>query len=75
MITYKRAVPVLDKITEITYFYNIYLLFFIPHLTISDFGFWNSDFSAQSGTYGGETASTGTKKLELHTERPVSSLK
>jgi hypothetical protein len=59
--------------TEITYFLDTKPLFTIPHLTISDFGFRNSDFPAESRAFGGETASTGIKKLELHTERPVSS--
>ncbi len=58
---------------EITYFLGAKLLFDIPHLTISDFGIRISDFPAESGAFGGETASTGIKKLKLHTERPVSS--
>jgi len=58
----------LDKMAEITYFLDAKLFFYISLLTISD-------FPAESGAYGGEMASTGTKKLRLHTERPVSSLK
>ena len=65
----------LDKMAEITYFLDAKLFFYISLLTISDFGIRNSDFPAESGAYGGEMASTGTKKLRLHTERPVSSLK
>jgi hypothetical protein len=57
--------------TEITYFLDIKLLFYIPLLTISDLGIRISLLKA--GPFGGETASTGIKKLELHTERPVSS--
>jgi hypothetical protein len=51
---------------EITYFLGAKLLFDIPHLTISDFGIRISDFPAESGAFGGETASTGIKKLKLH---------
>jgi hypothetical protein len=64
---------VLDKLAEITYFLNTTLFFSIPLLIISDFGIRISDFPAESRAFGGEMASTGIKKLELHTERPVRS--
>ncbi len=75
MITYNKAVPVLDKITEITYFYVKYLLFYIPHLLYAVSHTLSAMSSKRQLGFGGETASTGIKKLELHTERPVSSLK
>jgi hypothetical protein len=51
---------------EITYFLDATLFFSIPLHIISD-------FPAESRAFGGEMASTGIKKLELHTERPVRS--
>jgi hypothetical protein len=63
----------IDKLAVFTYFLSTHPLFYIPHPMISDFEIRASDFPAESGIYGGETASTGIKKLELHTEHPVSS--
>jgi hypothetical protein len=63
----------IDKLAVFTYFLITHPLFYIPHLMISDFEIRVSNFPAESGVNGGETASTGIKKLELHTERPVSS--
>ena len=70
----QQSGPVLDKIAEFTYFYVVeYLLFYIPHHLISlSFELSALSYKRQFDS-GGETASTGTKKLELHTERPVSS--
>jgi hypothetical protein len=47
------------------------LLFYIPLHTILDFGIRISEFKYWNSPpvgFGGETASTGTKKLRLHTE-------
>jgi hypothetical protein len=66
----------LDKPTEISYLL-VEMLFekanqaFLPQHSIPFpicFGAFNFEL-----TYGGETASTGTKKLRLHTEHPASS--
>jgi hypothetical protein len=65
------AIEFLDKPSVFAYFLKAIPLFYIPHLIISDFEVRASDF--RFIRFGGETASTGIKKLELHTERPVSS--
>jgi hypothetical protein len=61
----------IDKLAVFTYLLDTHPLFYIPHLIISDFEIRASDF--RFIRFGGETASTGIKKLELHTEHPVSS--
>ena len=58
-----RSQQYLDKTLDIPYFIASSAL-----LNTSFFGFRNSNFPAGSGACGGETASTGTKKLRLHTE-------
>ena len=71
--TNQRAIILknIDKLAVFAYFLDTYPLFYIPHPIISDFEIRVSNF--RFIRYGGETASTGIKKLELHTERPVSS--
>jgi hypothetical protein len=73
---YNRFTHFLDKTAEITYFLSANLFFSIPLNLLWTLSYELSALSSkrQFG-YGGETASTGIKKLELHTERPVSSLK
>ena len=72
MNDYNLYVLVLDKLFEITYLItNTALLHTPPSTRCEPYAMGSK---RQLG-FGGETASTGIKKLELHTERPVSSLK
>ena len=64
----------LDKTSEITYLLGAKLIFYIPLTLLWGLSYELSALnSKRQFGFGGETASTGIKKLELHTERPVSS--
>jgi len=62
-------VLILDKRHELAYFRATFVLSHNPFSTHLDFELWAVSFELQTKfVFGGETASTGTKKLRLHTE-------
>ena len=63
----------LDKPPEISYFLPKMIFEKVNQTFLPHHSMWFPSSSALSLPIGGETASTGTKKLRLHTEHPASS--